>query len=69
MIEQQDYIDFNYVPQSRGIGRGTIVILAIGVLMIFAIGGFTAFLSGYGHMWPYTATERENLHQMPSPIQ
>ena len=69
MIEKQDYIDFNYVPQSRGIGPGTIVILAVGVLMIFAIGAFTAFMSGYGHSWPYLTTERENLGKMPSQIQ
>jgi hypothetical protein len=65
MIEHQDYIDFNYVPQSRGISRGTLVVLVSGIITIFAIGGFTAFLSGHGHMWPSTTTMRMPLGRMP----
>jgi len=65
MIEHQDAIDFTYVPQSKGLGRGTIVILAIGLLIIFAIGGSVAFLSGYGHMWPSNTSMRMNLGNMP----
>lgn len=67
MIEKQDYIDFNYVPQSRGIGRSTLTILAIGIVMIFVIGGLAATMSGYGHMWPSTTTMRMNLGNMPKP--
>jgi hypothetical protein len=65
MIEQQDHIDFSTVPQSKGLGRGTLVLLIVGVIAIFAIGGASAFSSGYGHMWPSTHTERMNLGSMP----
>jgi len=65
MIEHQDAVDFTYVPQSKGLGRGTIVVLVIGLLMIFAMGGLSAFLSGYGHQWPSTHTMRMNLGNMP----
>jgi hypothetical protein len=65
MIEHQDYIDFSTVPQSKGLGRGTIVLLIIGVIAIFAIGGGSAFTSGYGHMWPSMHTERMPLGNMP----
>jgi hypothetical protein len=69
MIEHQDYIDFTTVPQSKGLSSGTIVIVIIGVIMIFIMGGLSSFLSGYGHMWPSTHTERMDLGNMPSQIQ
>jgi hypothetical protein len=65
MIEHQDYIDFSKVPESKGLGRGTLVLLITGVIMIFLIGGFSAFMSGYGHMWPSINTTRMNLGSMP----
>jgi hypothetical protein len=65
MIEQQHTIDFSVVPQSRGLNTFTKFILAIGVLTIFAIGGFSAFLSGYGHVWPSEKSMRIDLGKMP----
>jgi hypothetical protein len=65
MIENQETIDFSVVPQSKGLNTGTKVILVIGVLMIFAIGGASAFLSGYGHVWPASHTLRYPLGTMP----
>ncbi|HTC30373.1 MAG TPA: hypothetical protein VK702_06560 [Candidatus Acidoferrum sp.] len=65
MIEHQDAIDFTHVPQSQGLGRGTIVILVIGLLAIFTMGGLSAFLSGWGHLWPSTTTLRMPLGNMP----
>ncbi|HUN30278.1 MAG TPA: hypothetical protein VMV65_10780 [Alphaproteobacteria bacterium] len=65
MIEHQDAIDFSRVIESRGIGTGVRWILGIGIVMIFTIGGFTAFLSGHGHMWPATHTMRMDLGSMP----
>ena len=65
MIEHQDTVDFSKIPQSQGLNTGTKFILVIGVLMIFAIGGFSAFLSGYGHVWPSTHTLRIDLGKMP----
>jgi hypothetical protein len=65
MIEKQDFIDFSEVPQSKGLGRGTMVLLIAGIIAIFLIGGFSAFLSGYGHMWPSIHTTRMPLGNMP----
>jgi len=66
IVEHQDTIDFSHVPQSQGLNTFTKINLIIGVLAIFAIGGFSAFLSGYGHMWPSNTTERVDLGSMPS---
>ncbi len=65
MIEHQDTVDFSHVPQSQGLNTGTKVILVVGLLIIFAIGGSAAFLSGYGHVWPSTHTLRIDLGKMP----
>jgi len=65
MIEHQETVDFSHVPKSQGLNAGTKFILVTGVLMIFAIGGFSAFLSGYGHVWPSTHTLRIDLGKMP----
>ncbi len=65
MVEDQDTIDFSHVPQSQGLNTVTKVILVIGVLMIFAIGGFSAFLSGYQHVWPASHSLRIDLGKMP----
>jgi hypothetical protein len=65
VIEQQDHIDFSHVPQSQGLGTGIRIILVIGVLCIFVIGGLSAFTSGYQHMWPSNHTLRMPLGNMP----
>jgi hypothetical protein len=68
MIEHQQAIDFSVVPQSKGLNTFTKFILVVGVLGIFVIGGFSAFLSGYGHVWPSTHSLRVDLGKMPSEI-
>lgn len=65
MIQQRERVDFSTVPQSKGLDTGTKVILVVGLLMIFTIGGFSAFLSGYGHVWPSNHTLRYPLGKMP----
>lgn len=65
MIEHQQSIDFSTIPQSKGLNTFTKIILVIGVLMIFIIGGFSAFLSGYGHVWPSNHSLRIPLGKMP----
>lgn len=65
MIEHQEVIDFTSVPQSQGIGRSALVVLVIGLLLIFTMGGLSAFLSGWGHMWPGNTTMRMDLGSMP----
>ncbi len=69
MIESQDHIDFNYVPQSKGLGKGTMVVLFVGIAMIFAIGGLAIGFAYYGHMWPSPHSMRMNLGKMPSNLQ
>ena len=68
MIEHQQAIDFSVVPQSKGLNTFTKFILVIGVLGIFAIGGSSAFLSGYGHRWPANTSLRIDLGKMPPEI-
>jgi len=65
MIENQEYIDFSHVPESRGLGKSIQFVLYSGILAIFVIGGFAAFLSGYNHMWPSNHTLRMDLGKMP----
>jgi len=65
MIEHQDVIDFSRVPQSQGLGTGTKWILAIGILMIFAVGGMSIGFAFFGHMWPSSHTMRMDLGSMP----
>jgi hypothetical protein len=65
MIEQQDVIDFTEPPRTEGIGRSIFVVLVVGLLMIFAMGGLSAFLSGYNHTWPSNTTLRMPLGNMP----
>jgi hypothetical protein len=65
IVEHQNTIDFSVVPQSKGLNTFTKCILVIGVLGIFVIGGFSAFLSGYGHRWPANTSLREPLGNMP----
>jgi len=66
MIEQQDQIDFSYVPQSRGLSKGVLVVLFTGLLVIFGIGGMSIGFAFWGHMWPSTHSMRLNLGKMPS---
>ncbi|HTU69388.1 MAG TPA: hypothetical protein VMF11_03625 [Candidatus Baltobacteraceae bacterium] len=61
MIEHQDVIDFSNLPQSKGIGTGTRWILAVGIVMIFCIGGLTVGFAYWGHMWPSDHTLRMDL--------
>lgn len=65
IVEHQNTVDFSHVPQSKGLNTFTKIILVTGVLGIFAIGGFSAFLSGYGHRWPANTALREPLGNMP----
>jgi len=65
MIEHQDYIDFSHVPESKGITPVVQWVLYTGIVCIFLVGGFSAFLSGHGHMWPSNTTLREPLPPLP----
>ena len=62
IIRDDEYLDFSKVPESRGIPPFLYRIAAVGVLIIFAIGGAVCLLSGYGHHWPSDTTMRVPLN-------
>ncbi len=47
-----DPVDQRGVPVSAGVPTSVILLMAIGVLVIFAIGAWTLLDAGYGHVWP-----------------
>lgn len=47
-----DPTDERGVPTSRGIPRVVLIAATIGILTIFAVGGWTIANGGYGHVWP-----------------
>ncbi len=61
IIRDDEYLDFNTVPESRGVPAALYRVLAVGLLVIFAIGGAVVMLSGYGHHWPSNTTLRVPL--------
>jgi hypothetical protein len=67
IVDNKEYLDFNKVPQSKGIPSYLPAIAITGVIGIFLIGGFSAFLSGYGHLWPSAKTLRIDLPPIPPP--
>lgn len=66
IVRDDEYLDFSKIPESRGVPTGLYRVVAIGLLMIFAIGGAVVLLSGYGHHWPATTTMRVPLNN-PAP--
>ena len=61
IVSDSEYLDFSEVPQSRGIPPVIRYAVIVGLIMIFAIGGATVLLSGYGHVWPADHSMRVNL--------
>ncbi|MDQ2663654.1 MAG: hypothetical protein M3Y18_06430 [Candidatus Eremiobacteraeota bacterium] len=53
-----DLTDDRGVPQSRGIPKVVTIAAVLGILAIFAIGGFVIEQSYYGHGWPADKTLR-----------
>lgn len=47
-----DPTDERGVPTSRGVPKVVIIAATIGILTIFAVGGWTIAKGGYGHVWP-----------------
>lgn len=58
---------FSEVPKSKGMPSFLPIIIAIGVIGIFAYGGATVLLAGHGHYWPSTTTLRMNLSTNSAP--
>jgi hypothetical protein len=62
IIRDEEYLDFSKVPESRGIPTALYRLGAVGLLIIFAIGGFVILEAGYGHHWPADKTLRVPLN-------
>lgn len=62
IIRDDEYQDFGKVPESRGIPPALYRVVAIGLLVIFAIGASVVMMSGYGHHWPSDTTLRIPLN-------
>jgi hypothetical protein len=67
IVDNSEYLDFSKVPESRGIPKFLYVIVAIGVIGIFAVGADVVFNASYGHHWPSNTTERTPLQNTGSP--
>lgn len=52
---------FGERPKSTGMPLGLSITVAIGVIIIFAIGAGVILSSGWGHHWPSVDTLRVNL--------
>lgn len=61
IIRDDEFMDFNKVPESRGIPTALYRVAVVGLLVIFAIGGAVCMMSGYGHHWPSDKTLRVPL--------
>jgi hypothetical protein len=58
IVREDELLDFSKVPESRGIPPFLYRVVAVGILVIFAIGGSVVLMSGYGHHWPSNTTLR-----------
>jgi hypothetical protein len=65
IVDEKDRLDFNRVPESRGIPTQLKLATIAGILIIFVIGGSVGVLAGYHHMWPALTTTRMNLGILP----
>ena len=61
MISDEYHPDFGKVPESKGVPLSFRLSVAIGIIIIFAIGGSVVLTAGYGHHWPYLSNLRINL--------
>jgi hypothetical protein len=58
IVREDERLDFSKVPESRGIPPFLFRVVAVGIIVIFAIGGSVVMMSGYGHHWPSNTTLR-----------
>ncbi len=61
IVRDDEYLDFSKVPESKGVPAGIYRLVAVALVVIFAIGAAVCLMSGYGHHWPAITTERVNL--------
>ena len=62
IVRDDEYLDFSQVPESKGVPPGIIRLVALALVVIFAIGAAVCLMSGYGHHWPAITTERVDLN-------
>jgi hypothetical protein len=67
IVKEDERLDFSRVPQSAGFPPMLFVLLAIGLIGIFSIGGATVLNAGYGHHWPSPTTQRVPLVNSDKP--
>ncbi len=65
IVSDDEYLDFSKVPASTGVPPLLYRALAVGLVIIFAIGAAVCLMSGYGHHWPAITTERVPLVNQP----
>lgn len=64
IVKDSEYLDFSSVPKSKGISKQAMIILGIGLVMIFIMGGLTIGFSGFGHVWPSDKSMRVPMGTM-----
>jgi hypothetical protein len=62
IVRDDEYLDFQSVPESKGIPASLYRVAAVGLVIIFLIGASVCLMSGYGHHWPAATTERVPLN-------
>jgi hypothetical protein len=67
IVRDDEYLDFSKVPESRGVPPFLYRVVAVGVLIIFAIGASVVLQAGYGHHWPSDKTLRIPLANTAQP--
>ncbi len=67
IVKEEERLDFSQVPQSAGFPPVLFVLLAIGLIGIFSIGGAVILNSGYGHHWPSATSQRAPLVNSGNP--
>lgn len=67
IVRDDEYLDFSRVPESRGVPPFLYRAVAVGVLVIFAIGASVVLQAGYGHHWPSDTTLRVPLENTAQP--
>jgi hypothetical protein len=64
IVKDEEYIDFNKVPQSKGVPPSMYFFAVLGIVGIFIMGALSAFMASSGHLWPAEKTLRMPLGDM-----
>ncbi len=64
IVKDSEYLDFNAVPQSKGISKEALIIVISGIIMIFIMGGLSIGFASSGHVWPSQKSMRMDMGTM-----